>query len=597
MIYDNLKKKEQIQDIPQIKEDILKYESFFIVEEGDVIVDIGAHVGEFSKAHTNKASKIYAIEPDELFYNQLGIFSEKFRTYKIAIGSFDGVSLMKSDGNANKIGDKKGNKVQVTTFKSFLEKENINKIDFLKIDCEGGEYDIFTKDNLDWIKNNVRKIAGEFHIHNDDHREEIVRVLNTFSKNKFSYILTSLDGVILTKAQVIGNLNYYTEILFYVRLDQRIFPKNQRENINFTRGAFVELIDYPEGKYNIKFINKETEQIIHETDLKVEEDINVYSRCLYSFFINWKIIISGEDFYKEVDLDLKNKRVIIDIDSSALGDTLAWIPYAEEFRLKHGCEVYLSTFMNNLFVETYPEIKFIPKGTVLQNIEAQYNIGWFYNEYSEIDFYKNPLDFRSQPMQKTASDILGLDFKEIKPKLILPKVEKTKTVGLGIHSTLQVKYWNNPTGWQDTVDYITSMGYKALSLSKEGKEYGGNLVPDNAEILEPGTLENLISEICKCEVYVGVGCGLTWLAWACNIPVILISGFSEPYTEMSDCVRISTPKNGQITSGCFNKYRIDSHSGWNWYEPRQFIGTSRHFECSKSIKSEIVINKLKPFLT
>jgi hypothetical protein len=31
------------------------------------------------------------------------------------------------------------------------------------VDCEGGEYDIFTKENLDWIYNNVGHIALEVH--------------------------------------------------------------------------------------------------------------------------------------------------------------------------------------------------------------------------------------------------------------------------------------------------------------------------------------------------------------------------------------------------------------------------------------------------
>ena len=33
-----------------------------------------------------------------------------------------------------------------------------------KIDCEGGEYLIFTEENVDYLKNNVKKIAGEFHL-------------------------------------------------------------------------------------------------------------------------------------------------------------------------------------------------------------------------------------------------------------------------------------------------------------------------------------------------------------------------------------------------------------------------------------------------
>ena len=34
---------------------------------------------------------------------------------------------------------------------------------------------------------------------------------------------------------------------------------------------------------------------------------------------------------------------MICFDSKAIGDTLAWFPYVEEFRKKHECEVVVST--------------------------------------------------------------------------------------------------------------------------------------------------------------------------------------------------------------------------------------------------------------
>ena len=41
---------------------------------------------------------------------------------------------------------------KTVSFKDFVEKFNISKIDFLKTDCEGGEWDIFTEENQDYIK-------------------------------------------------------------------------------------------------------------------------------------------------------------------------------------------------------------------------------------------------------------------------------------------------------------------------------------------------------------------------------------------------------------------------------------------------------------
>jgi hypothetical protein len=41
---------------------------------------------------------------------------------------------------------------------------DIPHIDYLKIDCEGGEYGIFTEMNIPYLKNNVKHIAVEFHM-------------------------------------------------------------------------------------------------------------------------------------------------------------------------------------------------------------------------------------------------------------------------------------------------------------------------------------------------------------------------------------------------------------------------------------------------
>jgi len=57
-----------------------------------------------------------------------------------------------------------GDNYETITFQDFLSEYTIDKIDFLKIDCEGGEYDIFTEINKEWILNNVKYITGEWHI-------------------------------------------------------------------------------------------------------------------------------------------------------------------------------------------------------------------------------------------------------------------------------------------------------------------------------------------------------------------------------------------------------------------------------------------------
>jgi len=73
---------------------------------------------------------------------------------------------------------------------------------------------------------------------------------------------------------------------------------------------------------------------------------------------------------------------------------------------------------------------------------------------------------------------------------------------------------------------------------------------------------------------------------------MLISGFSEKYTEFSDCIRIGTDKK-YACHGCFNIHRLDA-GDWEWCPEHK--NTPRMFECTKTIKPETVINEINKVL-
>ena len=168
---------------------------------------------------------------------------------------------------------------------------------------------------------------------------------------------------------------------------------------------------------------------------------------------------------------------------------------------------------------------------------AQYSLGWYYIQEegtdSTFDTSTHKVDFKQIPLQQTASDILGFDYKEIRPKLNLPKVEKKKKVGIGIHSTAQSKYWNNPNGWQEVVNYLRKLGYEVMIYSREEDGYMGNKYPTGASVFAGEGLQEVINDMATCEFFIGLSSGLSWLAWACELPVVIVSGFSEKWTETS----------------------------------------------------------------
>jgi autotransporter strand-loop-strand O-heptosyltransferase len=376
--------------------------------------------------------------------------------------------------------------------------------------------------------------------------------------------------------------NFYKKIHRMPVMEQSVFTPKPEIIQNFILNPFLEIKGVSESKFKIEFYDEEGRCHYSEN-----LSINHWVKLNREYFTKWNTKI-WEDGYliHDYTLDLKGKRVYICLDSSSLGDTLSWVPYIREFKDKHQCHLIVSTFMNYLFKDSYPDIEFIEPGMAANNIYAMYKIGWFYKD-DKFDVSKNPNDFRKEPLQKTASDILGLDYKETRPLLNIPKVEKKKKVGIGLHSTCQAKYWNNPTGWQEVVDYLTSLGYEVVLYSKENDGYMGNFHPKGITKFEAGSIERLIEDMASCEFFVGLGSGLSWLAWACELPVVLISGFSEEYSETTlDTYRVI---NKNVCTGCFNRYRLNA-SDWNWCPDHQ--NTERQFECTKEITSQMVIDKI-----
>jgi autotransporter strand-loop-strand O-heptosyltransferase len=405
-------------------------------------------------------------------------------------------------------------------------------------------------------------------------------------------LLKLIDG---EKSYKIENQKDFGDQLFdfYLKVKEQPIWGNEKIKNNYTFNQhfvvnpFIEILGESKNLFDIRFYDEEN-NLVYSNELK----INHWAKLNREYYTKWKTEIkeNGELVYENI-LNLTNKRVYISFGSKSLGDTMAWIPYCDVFRKKHNCELIVSTFMNDLFDEQYPDIEFVEPGEVVSNIYAQYRLGWFYNNDGNLNQNSHKYDVRKQPLQKTATDILGLEYTEIRPKLILPKVDKKRKVGIGFHSTAQAKYWNNPNGWQEVVDYLNHNGYECIIYSREGDGYMNNNYPKGVKIFKGGNLQEVINDLSTCEFFIGLGSGLSWLAWACELPVVLISGFSEKWAETTlDTYRVI---NENVCHGCFNSERLDA-GDWNWCPLHK--NTDRMFECTKQINSDMVINEIKKIM-
>ena len=98
------------------------------------------------------------------------------------------------------------------------------------------------------------------------------------------------------------------------------------------------------------------------------------------------------------------------------------------------------------------------------------------------------------------------------------------------------------------------------------------------------------------EFFVGLSSGLSWLAWAAGIPVVMISGFTHPTNEFATPYRVI---NYHACNSCWNDPRLRfDHKDFLWC-PRH-TDTPRQFECTRLITAEqvkAVISRIPGFPT
>jgi len=162
---------------------ILKYYNKLNLIEGDTVIDIGGHYGFFTMYALNKgASQVHTIEPTKTTFDvlcknlkdydnvkkyNLAISSDNESRELIAIGSSSCNSFHEnfnnSPDNKENLGIRKKQVVNCVTLEQFMKNNNIDRIDALKLDCEGAEWDMLPAISDDFFKYKIRKLSMEAH--------------------------------------------------------------------------------------------------------------------------------------------------------------------------------------------------------------------------------------------------------------------------------------------------------------------------------------------------------------------------------------------------------------------------------------------------
>jgi FkbM family methyltransferase len=145
------------------------------VSSGDFVIDGGAFKGETAFWFLSKgAGKVYAFEGDAINFEvllknvRLNRVEDKIIPVKALLSDKDGVSMIKMTGSGSSSTlANDGTEVESITLDSFVFKNNIEHIDFIKLDVEGAELDVL-KGARETIKKFKPKLAISVYHKPDD---------------------------------------------------------------------------------------------------------------------------------------------------------------------------------------------------------------------------------------------------------------------------------------------------------------------------------------------------------------------------------------------------------------------------------------------
>jgi len=341
-------------------------------------------------------------------------------------------------------------------------------------------------------------------------------------------------------------------------------------------------LDVPEGDWHIKISDYESGHIFFEHDVS---DMRLIAS--EGYYIHWQIEVSkdGEKVFEHT-FDPAGQDVLVAFLTGTMGDTLAILPYVEEFKRRYNCnmKVYLPQYMNEVVKNFFPHLELVNK------ITYDYYATYYPSLYMG-DIFAMPVDCRTIPLELTGKSYFGLHHIVPMPKFTPTKKRKIKQpyVCIAVQASGLRKTWLYPGGWDIVVDYLKSLGYRVICIDKHKVETGDGYKmakPKGAEDFTGNLpLMNRANMLYYADFFIGSGSGLAWLAHYVGCKVIMISGFSQDWCEFDNPYRIS---NRFVCNGCYN----DIDEMYSKKVCLQYAGTERELECHKKISPRQVIRAI-----
>lgn len=143
----------------------------FIKWTDDVIVDLGANVGLFSLHTSPMYHKCIAVEPTPSHFKILQELTKEYDQIKLVNAAISNVTgemdfyLSETNSTMNSLSNVYGNSIKVKTYTLYdlLKEQNVDKVDFMKVDIEGSEVLFLSQGNIETMSNCVERFFIEFH--------------------------------------------------------------------------------------------------------------------------------------------------------------------------------------------------------------------------------------------------------------------------------------------------------------------------------------------------------------------------------------------------------------------------------------------------
>jgi FkbM family methyltransferase len=141
------------------------------VDDRSVVLDVGAYSGDWSEQISQRyGSTIFAFEPDPTAFPKLveRLASHRnTRALSYGLGSRDHVASLALAGPGSSIYGASGAfgsaEVQIRDVASVLDELGVDRVDLIKVNIEGGEYDLFDRlIETSWL-HRMRLVSVQFH--------------------------------------------------------------------------------------------------------------------------------------------------------------------------------------------------------------------------------------------------------------------------------------------------------------------------------------------------------------------------------------------------------------------------------------------------